>query len=125
MARRVTAGHAPPLPPSEPRVAIEIFTDAPAPESFDAVVISGRNAPRLAGDAKAAREVHLVLPESGVCTATNPALAEAASGGCCGGPSPAEADACCVADAEAKAVGRSGCGCTTPAVKQNDMEPAE
>jgi hypothetical protein len=27
---------------------------------------------------------------------------------CCGGPAP---DACCVTDAEAKAVGQSGCGC--------------
>jgi hypothetical protein len=79
----------------------------------------------LAGDAKAAREVHLVLPKTGVCTATNPALAEGASSGCCGGPAPAEVDACCVADAEAKALGRTGCGCATPALKRNDMEPAE
>jgi len=34
-----------------------------------------------------------------------------ASKGCCGGPAAKEADACCVADAEAKAVGKGGCGC--------------
>lgn len=79
----------------------------------------------IAGDHEAAREVHLVLPETGVCSAANPELAEAASSGCCGGPAPAEANACCVADAEAKAVGSSGCGCSAPAVKLNDMEPAE
>nr|WP_311766184.1 FAD-dependent oxidoreductase [Neorhizobium tomejilense] len=60
----------------------------------------------LAGDTRAAREVHLVLPETGVCSATNPALAETASGGCCGGPAPAKVDACCVADMEAKAAGK-------------------
>jgi hypothetical protein len=31
--------------------------------------------------------------------------------GCCGGPAPAGADACCVKDAVAKAEGESGCGC--------------
>jgi arsenite methyltransferase len=31
--------------------------------------------------------------------------------GCCGGPAPDDTEACCVADAEAKAVGESGCGC--------------
>ena len=30
---------------------------------------------------------------------------------CCGGPAPAEADTCCVKDADAKAAGESGCGC--------------
>ncbi|KKX29362.1 FAD-dependent oxidoreductase [Rhizobium sp. LC145] len=79
----------------------------------------------LAGDAKAAREVHLVLPETGVCSATNPTLAEAASEGCCGGPAPVKVDACCVADMEAKAEGRSGCGCGTAAARQSDLEPAE
>lgn len=39
------------------------------------------------------------------------------SSGCCGGPAPAGADACCVQDAEAKAAGAEGCGCgaATPA----------
>lgn len=79
----------------------------------------------LAGDTKAAREVHLVLPETGVCTATNPALAEAASGGCCGGPAPAKVDACCVADMEAKEEGKSGCGCSSATATRPDLEPAE
>lgn len=30
---------------------------------------------------------------------------------CGGGPAPTTADACCVADAEAKAAGNDGCGC--------------
>jgi signal transduction histidine kinase len=61
----------------------------------------------IAGDHVAAREVHLVLPETGVCN-TGPAVAAAA--GCCGGPAPAEVDACCVRDVEAKEAGRDGCG---------------
>jgi hypothetical protein len=36
--------------------------------------------------------------------------------GCCGGPAPAGADACCVRDAEVKSAGGDGCGCgSTPA----------
>jgi len=35
----------------------------------------------------------------------------AATTGCCGGPAPAGADACCVKDADAKAAGQDGCGC--------------
>jgi hypothetical protein len=31
---------------------------------------------------------------------------------CCGGPAPAGIDACCVRDAEAKAAGKGGCGCS-------------
>jgi hypothetical protein len=79
----------------------------------------------LAGDTKAAREVHLVLPETGVCSAANPALSESASGGCCGGSAPAKADACCIADMEAKAEGKSGCCCATSTTQQSDLEPAE
>lgn len=30
---------------------------------------------------------------------------------CCGGPSPAEAEACCTQDASAKASGEQGCEC--------------
>jgi hypothetical protein len=63
----------------------------------------------LAGDLEAANDVRLVLPETGVCS-TNLAATDADTG-CCGGPTPAEADACCVDDAKAKAVGESGCGC--------------
>ena len=33
--------------------------------------------------------------------------------GCCGGPAPAGADACCVKDADAKAAGEAGCGCAS------------
>lgn len=67
----------------------------------------------IAGDRKAAREVRLVLPETGVCSSdriTGPAEAVSA-GGCCGGPAPAEVDACCVKDADVKAQGGAGCGC--------------
>jgi hypothetical protein len=85
----------------------------------------------LAGDVAAAERVELVLPETGVCSTT-----AIAGEGCCGGPAsasaleklaalrpdlavaasgreggPAEVDACCVADADAKAAGESGCGC--------------
>jgi hypothetical protein len=66
----------------------------------------------LAGDHQAAREVRLVLPETGVCSTDS--VAGSASG-CCGGPAPAEADACCALDAEAKALGEAGCGCGTTA----------
>ena len=63
----------------------------------------------LAGDVTAAERVELVLPETGVCNTT--AIA-GASAGCCGGAVPAGVDACCVADADAKAVGKAGCGCS-------------
>jgi NADPH-dependent 2,4-dienoyl-CoA reductase/sulfur reductase-like enzyme len=70
-------------------------------------------AAELAGDTKAAREVHLVLPETGVCSAQS-AFDQSAS--CCGGPAPQGTNACCVQDAEAKASGSAGCGC-------NDARP--
>ncbi|HEX9872281.1 MAG TPA: NAD(P)-binding domain-containing protein [Candidatus Tectomicrobia bacterium] len=71
----------------------------------------------LTGDVEAAMRVVLQLPETGVCstrplgsTVLHPlTLVQAAS--CCGGPAPAESDACCVQDAEAKATGQAGCGC--------------
>lgn len=62
----------------------------------------------IAGDRVAAREVRLVLPETGVCSV--PAAAPTSS--CCGGPAPAGADACCVDDAVAKEKGEAGCGCS-------------
>jgi thioredoxin reductase len=65
----------------------------------------------LAGDMKAADELRLVLPETGVCSANIPGLEAEGSSGCCGGPAPDRADACCVADAVAKDAGTSGCGC--------------
>jgi hypothetical protein len=57
-------------------------------------------AAHLAGDAQAAGETHLVLPETGVCSSAlvNSAKADA---GCCGGPA-ATVEACCLADALAK-----------------------
>jgi thioredoxin reductase len=62
----------------------------------------------IAGDRDAAERVELVLPETGVCS--RPVVADGASG-CCGGPAPAGVDACCAADAAAKADNRAGCGC--------------
>lgn len=45
--------------------------------------------------------------------------------GCCGGPAPKETDVCCVADAEAKAAGEGGCGCsTTPSSDKNSAQGA-
>jgi hypothetical protein len=64
----------------------------------------------LAGDIAAADNVELVLPETGVCTTTF-SVEPSAAAGCCGGPAPVEADACCVADAVAKNAGKKGCGC--------------
>jgi thioredoxin reductase len=65
----------------------------------------------IAGDLAAADDIHLVLPETGVCSTNLPVDGVTASSGCCGGPAPVDVDACCVADAEAKAEGKSGCGC--------------
>ncbi|MER8863151.1 NAD(P)-binding domain-containing protein [Mesorhizobium sp. M0751] len=61
----------------------------------------------IAGDMVAADNVQLVLPETGICTVPRIGIADK---GCCGGPVPAAVEACCVADAEAKAIGKSGCG---------------
>jgi thioredoxin reductase len=63
----------------------------------------------IAGDLRAADDIHLVLPETGVCSTNLAPFAAAASSGCCGGP--VDVDACCVADAKAKAEGKDGCGC--------------
>ena len=76
-------------------------------------------AAEIAGDHDAARSVHLVLPETGVCSAA-PVTAGAA--GCCGGPAPRDADACCADDAQAKAEGKDGCGCE-PAAPQAEAPP--
>ena len=93
----------------------------------------------IAGDWEAARQVELVLPETGVCIShfadedaanaagaccgkptarIEPAAPGAANGpGCCGGAAAPGIDACCVDDAEAKAIGKTGCGCgSAPAV---------
>ena len=64
----------------------------------------------IAGDKEAAERVELVLPETGVCS--RPLAAASESQECCGGPAPANADACCRQDADAKAAGAKGCGCS-------------
>ncbi|MCV3208116.1 NAD(P)-binding protein [Mesorhizobium sp. YC-39] len=64
----------------------------------------------IAGDMAAADAVQLALPETGVCVVPV-SVSDTSSQGCCGGPAPAAVDACCVADAEAKAGGKAGCGC--------------
>ena len=90
-----------------------------AVEQEEVVVADGRRegpgagdlvAAAIAGDWEAARRVELQLPETGVCSLQLDEPDETAAG-CCGGPAPAAVDACCVADAEAKAGGASGCGC--------------
>jgi Pyridine nucleotide-disulphide oxidoreductase len=61
----------------------------------------------IAGDREAAERVELVLPETGVCNrSAAPGVNE-----CCGGPALSGVDACCVADANAKQEGKTGCGC--------------
>ncbi|WP_316365585.1 hypothetical protein [Candidatus Thiodiazotropha sp. CDECU1] len=45
--------------------------------------------------------------------------------GCCGGPAPEDADACCVADAEAKATGDDGCGCSAAPSSDNNSAQGE
>ena len=64
----------------------------------------------IAGDREAAERVELVLPETGVCS--RPVTNGAQSDGCCGGPAPAKVAACCKQDADAKASGAKGCGCS-------------
>jgi hypothetical protein len=63
----------------------------------------------LAGDMAAADAVHLVLPETGVCSTDRPGD----GAGCCGGPPPTGINACCAQDAVAKAT-------TFGAPRQND-----
>jgi thioredoxin reductase len=61
----------------------------------------------IAGDREAAERVELVLPETGVCNRS----AAPDAGQCCGGPALSAVDACCVADANARQTGKTGCGC--------------
>jgi hypothetical protein len=71
----------------------------------------------LTGDMPGARRVELTLPATGVCSAQPSdarglaSVAAEPATSCCGGPAPAEVDACCAQDAEAKAGGQDGCGC--------------
>lgn len=75
----------------------------------------------IAGDHVAARQVHLVLPETGVCSVTPAALGASS---CCGGPA-SDATSCCVADETAKAEGEAGCGCgSSPVAKPALVELA-
>jgi Pyridine nucleotide-disulphide oxidoreductase len=60
----------------------------------------------IAGDRESAERVELVLPETGVCNRSNATDAS----NCCGGPASSDVDACCVADANAKQAGKTGCG---------------
>lgn len=77
----------------------------------------------LAGNPVAARQVQLVLPETGVCSSDAISGASSccstttstAASNCRGGTALSTADACCVADEVAKAEGESGCGCGTAA----------
>ena len=48
-------------------------------------------------------------------TATPTTGADTEATGCCGGPAPAGATACCARDADVKAAGGDGCGCGAPA----------
>lgn len=68
----------------------------------------------LAGDLAAADDVRLALPETGVCS-TRPETVASASAGCCGAPVPEKVDACCLADAQAKDLGKPGFGCEAAA----------
>jgi cation diffusion facilitator CzcD-associated flavoprotein CzcO len=63
----------------------------------------------IAGDREAAERVELVLPETGVCNRS----AALDANKCCGGPALSGVDACCVADANAKQQGKTGCGCAS------------
>ena len=76
----------------------------------------------IAGDHAAARDVRLVLPETGVCSAA-PVVGRRLAA-CCGGPAPAGVDACCVADAEAKDAGADGCGCAPIAAPVPELASA-
>lgn len=61
----------------------------------------------IAGDREAAERVELELPETGVC---NRSIGIDANK-CCGGPAPTDVDACCLADANGRQEGKTGCGC--------------
>jgi thioredoxin reductase len=66
----------------------------------------------IAGDMAAADVVNLILPETGVCSRPI-ALTGQANSNC--SPALADASACCARDEQAKAAGKSGCGCKSAA----------
>ncbi|HZH11956.1 MAG TPA: NAD(P)-binding domain-containing protein [Microvirga sp.] len=74
----------------------------------------------IAGDLAAADDIHLVLPETGVCSTTLPVEGVFVSPGCCSGAAPAEVDPCRVAKAE----GKPGCGRGPAKVPEKVAEPA-
>ncbi len=63
----------------------------------------------VAGDHEAAERVELNLPETGVCNRS----AAPDANNCSGGPALSDVDACCLADANAKQQGKTGCGCAS------------
>ncbi len=67
----------------------------------------------LAGDIRAADDVQLELPQTGVCSTdfARDAAVAASTRGCCGGPPKSNASACCALDEVKKAEGEAGCGC--------------
>lgn len=66
----------------------------------------------LAGDLRAADDVQLELPETGVCSVDLAGPSSTGAGAaCCGGPAKADASACCALDESSKAQGLAGCGC--------------
>lgn len=67
----------------------------------------------IAGDLAEADNLHLVLPETGVCSLNWGEGGSASS--CCDGPAPASTDDCCADDAVANATTGNGCGCGTSA----------
>ena len=75
----------------------------------------------LAGDPVAARQVHLVLPETGVCSAASSAWRRPAAAAV----RRRARSSCCVADEVAKAEGEAGCGCGTsqPPVRRGRKSP--
>jgi Pyridine nucleotide-disulphide oxidoreductase len=78
----------------------------------------------IAGEHEAASRVELVLPETGVCN--GPGISEVATiSNCCGGPALHAVGACCVKDADAKAAGGKGCGCSDAAVATPNWPKAE
>lgn len=82
----------------------------------------------LAGDLRAADDVQLELPETGVCSVDLAGPSSTGAGqACCGGPAKADTTACCSLDEESKAKGESGCGCgaepPSSAVAQPTLAP--
>lgn len=94
----------------------------PAPEEKSpqrAAAASGQAGGR-SSEAKKEKEMKTQAPTNSCCGPA-PAAATAAPepvqqpSGCCGGPAPQGTDACCVKDADAKAAGEAGCGCSAAA----------